>query len=180
MKVTASRSRRNSSKRSVAQVKKRKERKVKIPLEEDDVQKLKDACETGRETRVIRIFLETGMHPEVMEKPEKHGMEKMRGALTWERPKTEALCVWHYPSEIGGLVDEFLENDLGYERTTYWRLVKRVATRANLKHVSPLTLRHTATVLLLKQMSPESAKRILQCSDRVLWGNYAKLKGLIR
>lgn len=168
MKVN--RGKRNSLRRSVA-----KERKVKIPLKDSYIKKLKDACSTPRETRVINIFLETGMHPEVMAKPEYHDMETTRGNLAWRRPKTFKLCVWEYPDSMEQLVKEFIDNDLGYSRSTYWRLVKRVAERASLEHVSPLTLRHTATIRLLKTKGPEETMRILRCSPRTLWGTYGRL-----
>ena len=178
MKVTASRKKSNSSKTTVAKRKKRNERKVKIPLKDKDIKKLENACETERETRIITIFLETGMHPEVMAEPEKHDMDTVRGTLTWKRPKTEAMCIWEYPEDMEELVQEFIKNDLGYNRATYWRWVKGIAERAGLEHVSPLTLRHTATIEGLKKKSPEQVLQTIRCSPKVLWGHYADIRGL--
>ena len=153
----------------------RKKSKVTIPLKDSYVKKLTSACESDMEKRVIRVFLETGMHPEVMAKPKAHDLEIVRGYLTWERPKTFKLCQWEYPDDLEDLVQEFMKHDLSYHRATYWRLVKRVSERANLKYVSPLTLRHTCTIVLLKTKGPEEAMRILQCSPRTLWGTYGRL-----
>lgn len=170
MKVKVNRGKRNSLRRTVAQ-----ERKVKIPLKDSYIKKLRDSCSTPRETRVINIFLETGMHPEVMADPEGHSMETTRGNLTWCRPKTFLMCVWEYPDSMEQEVKEFIKNDLGLHRSTYWRLVKKVSKKAGLDDVSPLTLRHTATIRLLKTKGPEEAMRILRCSPRTLWGTYGRL-----
>ena len=156
----------------------RKERKVKIPLSPGDIEKLLGACRDERERRVIMIMLSTGMHPSVMADPEKYDMEITRGMLTWNRPKTGKLCRWLVPDEMKGLVDAFLNEDLGYHRSTYWNIVRRVAKRAGLEHVSPLTLRHTATIESLKEESPEQVLLKIRCSPGVLWRTYANITGM--
>lgn len=175
-KIIASRRRRNTSKRSVAS----KSRKVKIPLKPADIPKLLKNAKEGRQKRIITIMLETGMHPSVMANPEKYEMEIVRGQLAWHRTKTYALCVWEFDGSMKPLIDEFIANDLGYDRSTYWKDVKKASNKANLRHVSPLTLRHTATIELLKKHSPETVKQITQVSDRTLWNCYAKVRHLDR
>jgi integrase len=179
MKVRVNRGKRKSSKKQLNKGK-RKERKVVRALNESDVKKLRAACETEREKRILEIFLETGMHPEVMANPEAHEMEIESDRLMWNRPKTFKLCMWEYPPDKSDMVQNFIGNDLGYDPSTYWRWVKAISDRAGFKHVSPLTLRHTATVMLLKKMSPEMAQQRLRCAPQTLWNHYARLKGFIR
>lgn len=188
-------SRRNKGVRptKLSPIKKRKERKVKIPLDPRDIKRLLKATKEGRQRRVIIVFLETGMHPSVMANPEEYDMEIVRDRLAWNRPKTGKLCIWdyEYPTVTEGMlftrlyalepmVKAFVEKDVGYHRDTYYDDVVKTAKKAKLKHVSPLTLRHTATIELLKRKPPEAVKKIIQCSDESLWNHYAKVRGIDR
>ena len=157
-----------------------KERKVKQPLTEKYIKQLINAAE-GREERIIRIMLETGMHPAVMSDPAVHEMEIDKDRLVWRRPKTFAFCVWEFEKEgfNSGVIDVFLENDLGFRRETYYSDVKKAAARAGLKYISPLTLRHTGVVVRFERgETPEQVQAIWRMSTEVLWGNYAKFMGI--
>ena len=188
MKVVSRRKKGNTPRKSVEKRKKVKPRKVKIPLPPEDVKKLLKHAKDGREKRIITVMLETGMHPAVISEPETYDMELVREKqLAWHRTKTYALCVWDFErfnwtcdGDIKELVQDFIQNDVGYDRSTYWRDVGRVAKRAGLKYVSPLTLRHTATVELLRRHPIETVKQIIQCSDEALWTTYAQVKHLDR
>jgi integrase len=180
-KVVASKRRGKSSIQTIAARRKRKPRKVKIPLEPKYLSRLLNHLQDDRASRVVSIMLKTGMHPGVMANPEKYDMEIVRGQLTWHRTKTLALCLWEFDGQDKQLVDDFLANDLGFDESTYWRDVGKVAARADLKYVSPLTLRHTAIIELLRaNKTPEQVKQITQCEDETLWTYYARIKNLDR
>ena len=158
----------------------RMQRKVARELDEKYIPILIKNAE-GRALRVIRIMLETGMHPAVMVDPGKHNMQNERGELLWNRPKTGALCVWEWEKEgfSPDVLSDFLSKDLGFDRKTYWKDVTKAAEKAGLKNVSPLTLRHTGGHIRLNRGErPEAVQKIWRASSNVLWNAYGAFRDL--
>lgn len=159
----------------------KKGRKVVRHLTDKELKQLLTAVDDGREKRILTVMLNTGMHPSVMAEPEKYEMELVNEvSLMWLRPKTYALCRWDFDDDksMMTLVKTFTNNDVGYHRSVYHAIITAIAHKAGLKHISPITLRHTATVNLLKQgKTIEEVKKRIQCSEKVLWNHYAVLSG---
>jgi integrase len=182
MKInTPSRRRKGNSSMQLGKKKIKKQRKVAREIEGRYAQQLLKFAASGREYRVCRITIETGMHPTVMADPKAADMENDKGQLIWHRPKTGALCVWDWEKEgfPSAVLDEFLTKDLGFTRKTYWNDVRNAASRAGLNNISPLTLRHTAVHIRLNRgESPKGVQRIFRMSTDVLWGTYAEVRGI--
>jgi len=157
-----------------------------------DVERLKEGAakvwahdgETGAVARIVALLLETGMHPAVLADPRKHEVEVSRGALTWLRPKTGKRCFWDIPPDKEGLVADVFRHDergvpsgdAGRTTRTYRRWVALAAKQAGLADVSPLTLRHTAAVLMLQRTrDPAKVQETLRAEDEVLWRHYLRL-----
>jgi len=179
VKVTVGNKKKSNSSYQQLNRKKRVERKVKIPLRKQDIEKMFKSCVSDRERRLLTVFLNTGIHPSVLSDPVKYDMDIVRGHLTWRRPKTYALCVYEYGGDMEVLINEFIKYDLGLSRVTYYRIIKGIAARGGLKNVSPLTLRHTATFLGLERDGPAKTLQKIRCSPKVLWGHYANIRGVI-
>lgn len=154
----------------------RRERMVKNPLTPEQAAALIAAAPVGIAQRVVKLLIWTGMHPAVLAKPVKYEVQLSRGNLTWFRPKTMKRCVFPVPPELEETVVVVLTSDLGKTTRTYQNYVYRAAKIAGLTDVSPLTLRHTAAILRLRNHEPpEAVMRSLRCSSEVLWGHYAQI-----
>lgn len=149
-----------------------------MPLNDGETRKLIAAAAPGHVRRVIIMFVETGMHPAVMARPVEYGVQIVRGrVLVWTRTKNGNLCQWEIPHQLRNVVKDWMDHDLGYSTRAYHKLVAKVAREAGLDHISPLTLRHTATVRLLSTLGAEGAYKVLRCTPGVLWGTYSRLPG---
>jgi integrase len=156
--------------------KRRRERMVRNPLNQEQADKLLQSAPEGVIRRIVRLLLWTGMHPAVLSSPKHFELAISRGNLTWLRPKTLKRCLFQIPSEMEETINTILHNDLGKSVRTYRNYIYTAARNAGLDDVSPLTLRHTATVLRLKHGErPEAVMNMLRCSSEVLWGHYAQV-----
>lgn len=149
---------------------------VRNPLNQEQADKLLQSAPEGVIRRIVRLLLWTGMHPAVLSDPKQFELAISRGNLTWLRPKTLKRCLFQISPDMEETIDTILHNDLGKDVRTYRNYIYTAAKAAGLKDVSPLTLRHTATVLKLKKGArPEAVMRMLRCSSEVLWGHYAQI-----
>jgi integrase len=152
---------------------------------------IKVDAQDGAVARIVSLMLATGMHSAVLADPKRHEVEVSRGALTWLRPKTVKRCFWDIPENDGrgwlsgrALVDAVFRQDemgrptgdAGRTTRTYHRWITLAAKAAGLEDVSPLTLRHTAAVLMLQRTrDPVKVQETMRAGDAVLWRHYLKL-----
>lgn len=154
------------------------ERAVTRILHPDQVKHLIKMAPEGRIRRIVRFFLLTGMHPDVLSKPKPHNVHISRGDLVWNRAKTGNLCSLQITPDIEELITTVLQSDMGKSVRTYRHYVRLAAEKAGLEDVSPLTLRHTAVQYLFEMgKTPQEVRAVLRCSHQVLWGTYAVVRG---
>lgn len=151
----------------------------KAPLGEEQLQRLVDACEDVFETQTILLLAHTGMHVSVLPQLSTANLVRRSGSLKleWTRPKTGRQISVPVTSELKPWIEDYLSLPCPPRYASddyYYKLVKRVAARAGLHHVSPMSFRHTAGYELFKQGGPSAPKKILGVSERVI-ATYASL-----
>ena len=145
----------------------------KAPLGEEQMQRLVDACESVFEQQTILLLAHTGMHVSVLPSLTTANLVRRSGSLKleWLRPKTGTQISVPVTSEVKPWIEDYLSLPCPPRYASddyYYKLVKRVAARAGLHHVSPMSFRHTAGYELFKQAGPSAPKKILGVSERVI------------
>jgi integrase len=142
-------------------------------------QRLLDACEGDKEYVVTWMFLNTGIHPKNLGELK---IENLSGqTLAWKRAKNARPRREMLPEELCTRLTRFLRwRGRPKSRVAYFQIIKRVGDRAGIPNVSPMTLRHTFCINLLREYGahPQTidfvAKR-MGCSRDVVIQNYIDL-----
>lgn len=145
------------------------------PLNDDEVNKLTNACETFREKFVIWILLDAGLRLSEF-------TELTKGNIQWQEKrlviygkggpygKKSKRRVIPMTDRARRLIEyHFTEHDtIGMSKRTVARVVKQVANRAAIsKPVSPHVLRHTFSVNCIKKGISTRALQTLLGHDRL-------------
>jgi len=122
---------------------------LKEPLSEEKLQKILSVC-TEREKHLILFLVNTGMHISVLVDKKKSELRYENGHISWRRPKTRKYVRIRAAKVIQPFIDEILAMPK-YSRQYYFNLLKDIGKRAGVPDLSPLTLRHTFGVNMLKK-----------------------------
>ena len=146
------------------------------PLDDDEVDRLTNACDTFREKFVVWTFLDTGLRLSEFADLKKDNIQWQErrlviygkggpyGKKTKRRiiPMTERvrrLMEYHFAEN----------NDIGMTKRTVARIVKKVADKAGIsKPVSPDVLRHTFSVNCIKKGISTRALQTLLGHDSLI------------
>lgn len=145
------------------------------PLNDDEVNKLTNACENFREKFVIWTFLDTGMRlselagltKENIQWQERRLVIHGKGGPYGKKSKRRIIPM---TDRVRRLIEyHFTENDTtAISARTIERIVKKVANRAGIpKPVSPHVLRHTFSVNCIKKGISTRALQSLLGHDRL-------------
>ena len=145
------------------------------PLNDDEVNKLTNACENFREKFVIWTFLDTGMRlselagltKENIQWQERRLVIHGKGGPYGKKSKRRIIPM---TDRVRRLIEyHFTENDTtAISARTIERIVKKVANRAGTpKPVSPHVLRHTFSVNCIKKGISTRALQTLLGHDRL-------------
>ena len=121
------------------------------PLEEEEMDVLRQACETFEESLVINVLLETGMRVSELANLKKEDVSWQRECIT-TIGKGNKRRVIPMSKKTLFYLSEFFTNKHKIKWCTRWiqKIVKRVADRTDImKKVSPHVLRHTFAVCYL-------------------------------
>jgi len=129
------------------------------PLNDDEVDRLTNACETFREKLVIWTLLDTGMRLSEVANLTKDNVQWQerrlviygKGGPYGKKSKRRVLPM---TPRVRTLIEHQFayRNDMGMSGRTIERIVKRVAERARItKPVTPHVLRHTYAVNCIKK-----------------------------
>ena len=145
------------------------------PLNDDEVNRLTNACETFKEKFVIWTFLDTGMRlsefagltKDNIQWQERRFVVYGKGGPYGKKSKRRIIPM---TDRVRRLIEyHFAENNtVGMSKRTIERVVKQVANRAGiLKPVSPHVLRHTFSVNCIKKGISTRALQTLLGHDRL-------------
>ncbi|NOY48045.1 MAG: site-specific integrase [Chlorobi bacterium] len=140
------------------------------PLTQDEANRLANACHTHQERLVIWVLLDTGLRVSELANLKKDNIDWQAHRLTVYGKggpygsKTKRRII-PLSSRIQPLIEQHfsLNDNLGIQKRTIQRLVKRVANEAQIsRNVTPHVLRHTFAVLVVqKGISLPSLQRLL-------------------
>lgn len=152
----------------------------KSPLSSDQLGRIIASCESEFERRTILIYATTGMHVSVLPKLTLENLLERGGRvkLEWPRPKTGRLVSVPVAEEVRPWIKEYLSLPFPPRYKSddyYYGLVKRVASRAGLPSVSPMSFRHTVGFRLHQEGGPSAPVKLLGVSPRVV-ATYASLE----
>ena len=145
------------------------------PLNDDEVNKLTNACETFREKFVIWALLDTGLRLSEFTELTKDNIQWQerrlvvygKGGPYGKKSKRRVIPI---TDRVRRLIEyHFAENDtVGISKRTVARVVKQVADKAGIsKPVSPHVLRHTFSVNCIKKGISTRALQTLLGHDRL-------------
>jgi site-specific recombinase XerD len=151
-------------------------RKIRMPFDGLEIERLRDACETKRETAIIDLLLSTGMRVGELHLLNRQDVNFRDGEATvigkGNKERTvylNAKAAKHLQDYLDGRKDGCAALIVG-EQTPHPRLgisgietcVREIGTRAGLKNVHPHRFRRTAaTMALNKGMPIEQVKTML-------------------
>jgi integrase len=146
--------------------------------------KVQEALLTGAdpvtELAPIWLMMKTGMHPENLKRLTKNSIEHDEQGwwLQFKRAKNDKPRRELLPDKIGPVIDEWIRRR-GRPKTHqgYWDMARRVGLRIGLKGISPMTLRHTACIIFLRQYRDHTDRLMLiatrmGCSQDIVAKNY--------
>lgn len=125
---------------------------------------------------VFDALWETGAHPSVFADPVKNRVQIKEDSegwtMVWRRPKTRRVCVMPISRGLAVALTEYLFNRIGdwplYTTRSILRVMRECSDAADVKDVTPKTIRHTVAFRLFKLHGPSVTKESLGVSDRVL------------
>jgi len=123
------------------------------PLNDDEVNRLTNACDTFREKFVVWTLLDTGLRLSEFADLKKDNIQWQERRLVIYGKKTKRRII-PITKRVRKLMEyHFAENnDIGATKRTVARIVKKVADKARIsKPVSPHVLRHTFSVNCIKK-----------------------------
>ena len=145
------------------------------PLNDDEVNRLVNACQTFREKFVIWTLLDTGLRLSEFASLTKDNIQWQEGRIVvygkggpyGKRSKRRVIPMTERVKRL--MEYHFAENDtVGMSPRTIERIVKRVANRAGIsKPVTPHVLRHTFAVNCIKKGISTRTLQILLGHDRL-------------
>lgn len=121
------------------------------PLDGDDIDRLVNACKTGKEKLVVLVLLDTGLRVGEFVNLKLQDIFWQRGYLV-VRGKDEKQRQVPMTTRVKKLLEAHfaLHNEIGMSDATAQNIIKRVAERAGIKtKVTPHVLRHTFAVQAL-------------------------------
>ncbi len=146
------------------------------PLNDDEVNRITNACDTFQEKLVIWTLLDTGLRlsefvtltTENIQWQEQRLVIYGKGGPYGKASKRRVIPMTTRVRKL--LEHHFAEhNNTGMHKRTVQRIVKRVANRANItKPVSPHVLRHTYAVNCIKKGISTRALQTLLGHDRLI------------
>jgi len=145
------------------------------PLDDDEVDKLTNACDTFREKFVVWTLLDTGLRlseftdlkKDNIQWQEKRLVIYGKGGPYGKKTKRRVIPI---TERVRRLFEyHFAENnDIGVTKRTVGRIVKKVADKSGIsKPVSPHVLRHTFAVTCIKKGISTRALQTLLGHDRL-------------
>lgn len=145
------------------------------PLNDDEVDRLIDACDTFREKFVVWALLDTGLRLSEFTGLKKNNIQRQerrlviygKGGPYGKKTKKRIIPMTERVRRL--LECHFAENNnTGITKRTVARIVKKVTDKANIsKPVSPHVLRHTFSVSCIKKGISTRALQILLGHDRL-------------
>jgi len=141
----------------------------KEPLNNDEVDRLINACDTFREKFVVWTLLDTGLRLSEFADLKKDNIQWQERRLVVYGKKTKRRII-PMTDRVRRLLEyHFAENNTtGITKRTVARTVKKVASKARIsKPVSPHVLRHTFSVNCIKKGISTRALQTLFGHDRL-------------
>ena len=145
------------------------------PLNDDEVNRLTNACDTFREKFVVWTLLDTGLRLSGFADLEKDNIQWQerrlviygKGGPYGKKTKRRIIPMTERVRRL--LEYHFAENDnTGMVKRTVARIVKKVADKAGIsKPVSPHVLRHTFSVNCIKKGISTRVQQSLSAHDRL-------------
>ncbi|MBA7494276.1 Tyrosine recombinase XerD [subsurface metagenome] len=145
------------------------------PLNDEEVNKITNACETFREKFVVWTLLDTGLRlmefvgltKDNIQWQEKRLVIFGKGGSYGKKSKRRVVPMTERVRIL--LEHQFTENDtIGFSKRTVDRVVKQVANRASIsKPISPHIFRHTFAVNCVKKGLSSRALQMLLGHDRL-------------
>lgn len=142
--------------------------------------KLLPNCDNDREYVIIWMFLNTGIHPKDLGGLKLKNLDE--NFVIWKRAKNQKARREMIPDDIMKKLTKYVKwNARPKSRVYYWGVCKKVGERSGLKAVSPMTLRHTFCINLLREYANHPttidlvAKR-MGCDRGVVIQNYLDLE----
>jgi len=146
------------------------------PLNDDEVNRLTNACDSFREKFVVWILLNTGLRLsefadlkiDSIQWQQRRLVVYSKGGPYGKKPKRRVIPM---TERVRRLIEyHFVENnDTGMTKRTVARIVKKVADKAAIsKPVSPDVLRHTFAVNCIKKGISTRALQTLLGHDRLI------------
>ena len=145
------------------------------PLNDDEVNRITNACDTFREKFVVRTLLDTGLRLSEFADLKKENIQWQKrrlvicgkGSPYGKKTKRRIIPM---TDRVRRLMEYLFaeNNDTGMTKRTVGRIVKKVADKAGIsKPVSPHVLRHTFSVNCIKKGISTRALQILLGHDRL-------------
>ena len=150
---------------------------------EEDQQRMLDACESNDEYVIVYLMMKYGVHP--IDCVYRDKMKYDGTMLRWPRCKTGLLREFLIAPSFKPKLEEWLAHGRRYSIDGIGDKVRTIAKRAGLKGVTPMSLRHTAALMLLHKWrghadAVQLAAEQLGCTEEVLRRNYVALKDWIQ
>lgn len=138
------------------------------PLTPIETDRMVNACKTQREKLIVWTLLGTGVREEELTKIKPDNIQwQQKSIVIWG--KGDKRRVINMPEDVKTLLKNHfaLNEEMGFQVSTVYRAVKRVANRAAIsKPCSPHVLRHTfAIASLTKGVSVRALQAMLGHSD---------------
>lgn len=137
------------------------------------------ACVEEEEWCTVWIILNTGMHPKNLVRlgPSNVDVKSGEWFLQYQRVKNDKARRYMLPPDVGERLRVFVAKRKRVQSTKgVWGIVKRVGARVGMPDVSPLSLRHTFCINLLREHDDiHLVAQEMGCSVQVVMRNYADL-----
>jgi integrase len=151
---------------------------LKEPLTKQEEDKLLGACGNFFEKALLLVLLDTGMHVSVIPSLQLENIKEDR--LQWHRPKKtgeDAVVSVPLSKRLKPIIQEFISQiDRTKDRWDYWKMIKDIAQRADLKNVSPMSCRHTFGVKMCGLVPGRAVKQLLGVKNERTVDRYTKYK----
>lgn len=153
----------------------------KAIFDQNEQQRLLACCKTDTEFIIIWTFMNTGIHPSDFGKLKEKNIDD-QNYLEYHRVKNDnPLSKLLSPKSVEKLKKFLRWNNRPKSRTQLWQIVHNVGKRAGFSYLSPLTLRKTFCIELLRKYKDhpqcfDIVSKEMGCTREVVIQNYLDLQ----